>query len=114
MPVLSHLGGHAHFKLAAGEDDAFLALLDPSSGGVLGGWQLGSESRERVYALGVDDNTGDVVVGGYSNGSLFADNGEAWQCTYFRVVYFTQCFQAFRGLSFGLRNVQHRHEDTPE
>lgn len=80
VPRLSHLGGGVHFRTAAGEEDVFLALLDPGTGGVLGGWQFGSESRERVYALGVDDNTGDVVLGGYSNGSLFAENGEAWQC----------------------------------
>lgn len=62
-------------KLAAGLDDAFLAFIDPGGGTVTGGWQFGGATSERLYALRVDEETGDVIVGGYTTGALFATNG---------------------------------------
>ncbi len=59
-----------------GGDDAFVGLLDAETGDVLGGWQFGGEGFERVYALGFDGGSGDVIVGGFTTGSLFAANGE--------------------------------------
>lgn len=53
-----------------------MGLLDAGTGDVLGGWQFGGEGSERVYALGFDDGSGDVIVGGFTTGSLFAANGE--------------------------------------
>ncbi|CAN0547514.1 unnamed protein product, partial [Ectocarpus sp. 8 AP-2014] len=60
---------------SAGGDDAFLVLLDPDTGDALGGWQFGGEGSERVYALGLDQDRGDVIVGGFTTSSLFATNG---------------------------------------
>ncbi|CAB1113690.1 unnamed protein product [Ectocarpus sp. CCAP 1310/34] len=62
---------------SAGGDDAFLVLLDPDTGDALGGWQFGGEGSERVYALGLDQDSGDVVVGGFTTSSLFATNDDA-------------------------------------
>lgn len=59
----------------AGEDDAFLVVLDPANGELLGGWQFGGEGSERVYTLVLDEESGDIIVGGYTTGSLFATNG---------------------------------------
>ncbi|CAM9165411.1 unnamed protein product, partial [Laminaria digitata] len=58
----------------AGLDDAFLAFVDPGGGTVTGGWQFGGTTSERLYALRVDEETGDVIVGGYTTGALFATN----------------------------------------
>ena len=58
-----------------GEDDAFVSLLDPATGDILAGWQFGGEGSECVYALGLEEVSGDVIVGGFTTGSLFADNG---------------------------------------
>ncbi|CAN0198898.1 unnamed protein product, partial [Ectocarpus sp. 12 AP-2014] len=62
---------------SAGGDDAFLVLLDPDTGDALGGWQFGGEGSERVYALGLDQDSGDVIVGGFTTSSLFATNDDA-------------------------------------
>ncbi|CBJ28116.1 hypothetical protein Esi_0092_0020 [Ectocarpus siliculosus] len=62
---------------STGGDDAFLVLLDPDTGDALGGWQFGGEGSERVYALGLDQDSGDVVVGGFTTSSLFATNDDA-------------------------------------
>ena len=62
-------------RLAAGMDDAFLAFVDPGSGSVIGGWQFGGTTSERLYSLRVDQGSGDVIVGGYTTSALFALNG---------------------------------------
>ncbi|CAM9531583.1 unnamed protein product, partial [Ectocarpus sp. 12 AP-2014] len=65
------------YSESAGGDDAFLVLLDPDTGDALGGWQFGGEGSERVYALGLDQDSGDVIVGGFTTSSLFATNDDA-------------------------------------
>lgn len=62
-------------SLATGEDDAFLGLLDADDGNLVAGWQFGGEGSERVYAMGMDEQSGDIIVGGYTTSSLFATNG---------------------------------------
>lgn len=66
-------------------------MLSPEDGAVLGGWQFGTaaetnddnsdgvRSSDRVYAVGVDEESGDVIVGGYTTGPLFSANGKSRQ-----------------------------------
>eukprot|EP00903_Cladosiphon_okamuranus_P017880 g16453.t1 len=71
------IAGHTTGDLFAennGEDDAFLSAMEPADGGFLGGWQFGGEGSERVYALALDEDSGDIIVGGYTTGSLFSTN----------------------------------------
>ena len=54
--------------------------MDPANGGFLGGWQFGGEGSERVYALALDRVSGDIIVGGYTTGSIFSTNGGLPRC----------------------------------
>lgn len=67
---------HVFFTAAAGGEDVFLTLRDPTTGESLGIWQGGSDGSERLYALDAEESAGDLIVGGYTTGSVFSANGE--------------------------------------